>query len=191
MLIEERSDEYPSDEEQDDEEQDEEDPSRVAFKRSTMKSLHHNVVRTLFYYCIALYALSCYFQANLKEKEMIMKIVKKELYNVYEEESIMLAPLLEEIQEEQGESIITDIQEYFNDELPETVTITSRYIEYNGLIAFKINDFSQELYLLPETIINVCVREVAVQDIITALEKAYSENDTIAETVTVQDILAR
>lgn len=120
-----------------------------------------------------------------------MNVVKKELYNVYEEESIMLAPLLEEIQEEQGESIITDIQEYFNDELPETVTITSRYIEYNGLIAFKINDFSQELYLLPETIISVCVREILVQDVIIALEKAYSENDTLAETVTVQDILAR
>lgn len=120
-----------------------------------------------------------------------MKIVKKELYNVYEDASILLEPLLEEIQEEQGESIITDIQEYFNDELPETVTITSRYIGYNGLIAFKINDFSQEMYLLPETIISVCVREIAVQDIIAALEKSYSENDTISETMTVQEILAR
>lgn len=156
-----------------------------------MKSLHHDVVRTLFYYCIALCILSCYVQANLEEKEINMNVVKKELYNVYEGGNIMLEPLLEEVQEEQGESIIADIQEYFNNELPETVTITSRYIEYNGLIAFKINDFSQELYLLPETIINVCVREVAVQDIITALEKAYSENDTLAETVTVQDILAR
>ena len=120
-----------------------------------------------------------------------MNVVKKELYNVYEGSTVMLAPLLEEVQEEQGESIITDIQEYFNSKLPETVTITSRYIGYNGLIAFKINDFSQEMYLLPETIISVCVREIAVQDIITALEKAYSENDTLAETVTVQDILAR
>lgn len=120
-----------------------------------------------------------------------MKIVKKELYNVYEGANVMLAPLIEEIQEEQGLTIVADIQQYFNGDFPETVTITSRYIGYNGLIAFKINDFSQEMYLLPETIITVCVSEIAVQDIIAALENAYDKNDTIAETMTIQDILSQ
>lgn len=118
-----------------------------------------------------------------------MKTVKKELYNIYEGDIVTVSSLLREIQEEQDEQVISDIKEYFNSAIDETVVITSRDISYNGVIVFTVNDFPTKLFLLPEAVLDVCVNEIAVQDIIAVLNNNYDPNSTVAATLTVQDIM--